>query len=172
MDHFEPTAEEMTRTLLAAGWRRSSRSYQADKRSKQRNTIRWHAPGTGGNAIGLSLKAAYRKAIADAHDVRIVVPRFAPRPIQGEQARYLEDLIHEGAFDDDCGLCRNGRLLRAVRVMVKIKATIVGGRDTPSEALRLELEQHAQQMARDGWTLRAMTSRGGSIYCVFARKVK
>lgn len=55
---------------------------------------------------------------------------------------------------------------------IEIKAVIVGSQKTPSEALRRELEQNVQAHANEGWTLRAMTSRGGAVYCVFAKKVK
>jgi len=56
--------------------------------------------------------------------------------------------------------------------MIAIKATTVGSKDTPAEALRKELEQHVQMQAKQGWTLRAMASRGGTMYLVFAKKEK
>jgi hypothetical protein len=56
--------------------------------------------------------------------------------------------------------------------VIKIKCTIVGDSDTPKEKLRLLLEQEAQKMANGGWTVRAQSSRGGSIYTTYAKKVK
>ena len=105
-DRLLPTEAQMVTTLIKAGWRRSSRTFQADKHSKQQHTIRYHRPGSTGNGIGFSLAAAYRqhmrtfsemvKTMAGRYKVDIVLP------IQGEQAGYLEDAIFEGAFDDEC----------------------------------------------------------------------
>ena len=55
--------------------------------------------------------------------------------------------------------------------MEDVKVTTVPGRAVvSSETLREALEEHCREMYEQGWELRTMTSRGGTIYCVFYRK--
>lgn len=56
--------------------------------------------------------------------------------------------------------------------MIKIEVDTVGGPKVGTEALRREIQDVVQQRAREGWTLRSSTSRGGHVYLIFARKEK
>lgn len=55
---------------------------------------------------------------------------------------------------------------------IKIETITVGTEATPSEKLRKDIQDITQMRANDGWTLRAMGSRGGAMYLTFARKEK
>jgi hypothetical protein len=55
---------------------------------------------------------------------------------------------------------------------IEIKVTAVGDADMPGEKLRREIERECQHRANEGRTLRAMGSRGGTMYLVFAAKIK
>jgi len=56
---------------------------------------------------------------------------------------------------------------------IKIAVEVVpASHDLPTSAVAVKLREAVQRRADDGWTLRTTTRRGGSFYCVFARKEK
>lgn len=56
--------------------------------------------------------------------------------------------------------------------MVKIKTIVIGHNKMNTEQMRQAIEIAVQDMANEGWTLRAHGSRGGAMYATFARKEK
>ena len=54
---------------------------------------------------------------------------------------------------------------------IQIKTIVVGSAKMNTEQLRRAVEETAQDMANKSWTLRAHGSRGGAMYCTFARKL-
>lgn len=55
---------------------------------------------------------------------------------------------------------------------INIKCVTVGSGSMRQGKMREEIEREVQKRADQGWTLRAMGSRGGAMYLVFAEKVK
>lgn len=55
---------------------------------------------------------------------------------------------------------------------INIKCVTVGSGSMSRSKMRKEIEQAVQDRANEGWTLRAMGSRGGAMYLVFAEKAK
>jgi hypothetical protein len=56
--------------------------------------------------------------------------------------------------------------------MITIKTIVIGTNKMNTEQMRKAIEEVVQDMANQGWTLRAHGSRGGAMYATFAKKEK
>jgi len=55
--------------------------------------------------------------------------------------------------------------------MTLIKVITVGNEHVSREELQEDLENTCRDMYAEGWVLVSTTSRGGTVYCVFSKKL-